>query len=327
MDALDFHFVGGLAEKNRMDFYEAARFQYAAARLSVKLDQFRRTGRFSSRVTSASKTDIDLFPYERGSFSLKISAEVENQSEYHVSVPLSTLWTYVLERVFQPTEASAAFDLIDDTALRSEFFQLVDKSTFETSAAINLLKSKISESHKLSPREDELLDRLVAEAERRAYLSSHREILSQISPEEDASLVTMASPLLQELAVPLRRSAKLVTISAIDNLGRRPVLTVDRKTVADLESIQIDKRVTTIDVNIVQYNKESGWGKFRNDYWDGIKSFSVPADRKGDLKYNLLHAMREDTVSVDAYFVRNLAGEPIRLIVVNINTIDELSRI
>jgi hypothetical protein len=58
MDQLLFHFQGGLADQNRMDFYEAARFQYAAARLSVKLDQFRRTGRFSKRVTESSRTNI-----------------------------------------------------------------------------------------------------------------------------------------------------------------------------------------------------------------------------------------------------------------------------
>lgn len=327
MDALQFHFQGGLADTNKMDFYESARFQYAAARLSVKLDQFRRTGKFSRRVTTTSRTNIDLYPFEKGSFNLKISAQAEADAEYHVSVPLTTLWTYIIERVFQPTETSSAFDLIDSDSLRAEFFQLVDRNTFETSAAIDLLRSQIETAAGLSPRETELLDRLISESERRAYLKSHRDILSQISPEEDAALVTMATPLLGEMAVPLRRSAKLVTISAIDDFGERPVLTANRRMVSDLESILIDKIVNTIDVNIVQYNKETGWGKFRNDYWDGISSFSVPADRKDELKYNLLHAMQENAVSVDAYFVRNLANEPIRLILVNINEINETDRL
>ncbi len=327
MDALQFHFQGGLSDNHRMDFYESARFQYAAARLSVKLDQFRRTGRFSRRVTTTSRTNIDLYAFERGSFNLKISAEAEADAEYHVAVPLTTLWTYVIERVFRPTETSAAFDLIDSDSLRSEFFQLVDRNTFESSAAIELLRSQINTAAGLSLREQELLDRLISESGRRSYLHSHTDILSHISPEEDAALVTMATPLLGEMAVPLRRSAKLVTIKAIDDFGERQVLTADRKMVSDLESLKIDKNVNTIDVNIVQYNKETGWGKFRNDYWDGISSFSVPADRKDELKYNLLHAMQENMVSVDAYFVRNLADEPIRLVLVNINEINELDRL
>lgn len=323
MDELRFHFQGGLADQNRMDFYEAARFQYAAARLSVKLDQFRRTGRFSKRVTTTSRTNIDLFPYERGSFNLKIAACEEGPNEFKIDVPLTTLWTYIIERVFQPTDTNAALDLIDDNALRSEFFDLVENNMFKSDAAIALLRSQLESDRGLVPSEAELLDRLLSETARRSYLQSHRELLSAITAEQDAALVTMATPLLSEIAVPLRRSAKRVTISTIDSWGERPVLTADHKTAAALEAIKIDKYVTSIDVDIVQYNKENGWGKFRNPNWEGIPSFSVPADRKDDLRFDLLNAMREDRVSVDAYIVRSLSNEPIRMILVDVSMIDD----
>jgi hypothetical protein len=45
-ETLTFHFEGALADSHRMNFYESARFQYAAARLMVKLAQFRQRGRF-----------------------------------------------------------------------------------------------------------------------------------------------------------------------------------------------------------------------------------------------------------------------------------------
>ncbi|SIO21711.1 hypothetical protein SAMN02745824_3395 [Parasphingorhabdus marina DSM 22363] len=324
MDALNFHFQGGLADSNRMDFYEAARFQYAAARLSVKLDQFRKTGRFSKRVTAASRTNIDLFPFEKGSFNLNVAASTSEDDEAKIDVPLTALWTYIIERVFQPIETSAALDLIDDNALRSEFFELVDHNIFDSNEAIEVLRSRFETDRGLEPSENELLDRLISEVERRSYLKSHRDLLAQITPDQDAALVTMATPLLSELAVPLRRSAKLVTISTIDGLGKRPILTANQETASALESIRIDKEVTSIDVNIVQYNKETGWGKFRNVYWEGIPSFSVPADRKDDLKFDLLSAMQEDKVSVDAYIVRSTSGEPLRLIVVDVSTIDEI---
>lgn len=322
MDQLQFYFRGGLAEQNRMDFYEAARFQYAAARLSVKLDQFRRTGRFSKRITSESRTNIDLFPFERGSFNLKIAAAEEYEKQPKIDVPLTALWTYIIERVFQPVETSAALDLIDDNSLRSEFYSLIDNNVFESTKAIDLLRSTIESKGQLATTEAELLDRLISEAERRAYLASHRDLLSMISPEQDAALVTMATPLLSEIAVPLRRSAKLVTISTIDRLGKRQILTADHQTASALESIKVDKHVSTIDVNIVQYNKETGWGKFRNDYWEGIPSFSVPADRKDDLRFDLLSAMQADRVSVDAYIVRSVSGDPIRLIMVDVRALD-----
>jgi hypothetical protein len=324
MDQLLFHFQGGLADQNRMDFYEAARFQYAAARLSVKLDQFRRTGRFSKRVTESSRTNIDLSPFQAGSFNLKVSSSEDFSGQFKIEVPLTALWTYIIERVFQPTDTNVALDLIDDNSLRSEFFDLVDNNIFSSGEAIALLRRQVDQARGLTPTENELLDRLVSEAERRAYLKSHRDLLAAITPEQDAALVTMATPLLSEIAVPLRRSAKRVTIATIDAMGERKVLTTNRRTAEALEQIKVDKHVTSIDVNIVQYNKETGWGKFRNPNWEGIPSFSVPADRKDDLRFDLLSAMKEDMVSADAYVVRSLSGEPIRMILVDVNLIDEI---
>jgi hypothetical protein len=305
-----------------MDFYETARFQYAVARLSVKLDQFRRTGRFSQRVTTSTRTNIDLFPFDPGSFNVRIEAEPVD-GEVHVDVPLTALWTYVIERVFRPTDTQAALDLIDDNALRSEFFDLVEKNTFEADRAISLLRERIEGGAVPSSSESELLERLISEVERRAYLRSHSDLLRQISPQEDAKLVTMATPLLSELAVPLRRSAKLVTISTIDGRGRRPILTTDRRTASELEFVKIDTKITSLDVNIVQYNKETGWGKFRNANWEGLPSFNVPADRKDELRFDLLEAMRDNEVNVDAYIVRNAANEPTRLILIDVFSIDE----
>jgi hypothetical protein len=243
--------------------------------------------------------------------------------EVHVDVPLTALWTYVIERVFRPTDTQAALDLIDDNALRSEFFDLVEKNTFEADRAISLLRERIEGGAVPSSSESELLERLISEVERRAYLRSHSDLLRQISPQEDAKLVTMATPLLSELAVPLRRSAKLVTISTIDGRGRRPILTTDRRTASELEFVKIDTKITSLDVNIVQYNKETGWGKFRNANWEGLPSFNVPADRKDELRFDLLEAMRDNEVNVDAYIVRNAANEPTRLILIDVWSIDE----
>lgn len=93
MSNLQFHFTGRIADRNMMDFYESARFQYAAARLSVKLDQFRRTGRFSKRITAESRTNIDLHAFSPGSFNLNISANDE-ESGFLGNLPLDVLWSF-----------------------------------------------------------------------------------------------------------------------------------------------------------------------------------------------------------------------------------------
>lgn len=323
-DEVQFRFLGQLADQHRMDFYEAARFQYAAARLSVKLDQFRRTGGFTKRVTSATKTDIDLLPSKPGSFEFSIVASAQDYGEFQVPVPLTALWAYILERVFTPVGASTALDMIDDVALRSEFFSLLDENEFQAANAISLLQQQINHAGALSSQESELLSKLIAETERRAYLASHRHLFELISPTQDADLITMATPLVAEISVPLRRSAKLAQLKLLNDNGESEILSVNRSDADSIDSIQIDRNITTIDINVVQYNKESGWGKFRNPYWQGIPSFNLPADRKARMKTDVVSAMREEKVSASGYIVRSAAGSPIRMMLVDVDLIDEI---
>ena len=71
-EALSFHFEGSLADEHRMNFYESARFQYAAARLIVKLAQFRQRGNFSQKITNNSNIAIELVAQTEGSFNINV---------------------------------------------------------------------------------------------------------------------------------------------------------------------------------------------------------------------------------------------------------------
>lgn len=117
----------------------------------------------------------------------------------------------------------------------------------------------------------------------------------------------------------MRRSANRVLVSTIDRFVDTQFLAENRKTTSSIETINIDNKITELEINIFQYNKESGWGKFRNDNWSGTPSFSVPADRKPRMKDVLIDGMHDEIVSVDSYFVRCKSGQPIRLIVTDIN--------
>lgn len=97
---LVFHFRGSLADEHRLNFYEAARFQYAAARLAVKLAQFRSTGRFSQKITNNSNKDILLTTSKDGSFDISILIPLlPVAQEIFVNVPVSHLMSYVFERM------------------------------------------------------------------------------------------------------------------------------------------------------------------------------------------------------------------------------------
>lgn len=194
MDQLIFKFDGSLAATNRMDFYEIARFQYAASRLAVKLDQFRRTGSFSKKITNTEKTDVTVRAFNAGSFNVIVESDRTPPSDLYINAPLTAFSIYLAERVFNQTDISIAIDMIDSVALKSDFTQLIEGELFRSDQAIELLQSRMSDFAGFGDGARLLIDRLNAEAARRAYLEAHRDLFESILPEDDAALVTMAAP-------------------------------------------------------------------------------------------------------------------------------------
>jgi hypothetical protein len=50
MDTIQFKFEGGMADNHELNFYEASRFQYAAARFIYTLEKFRQEGKIVARL-------------------------------------------------------------------------------------------------------------------------------------------------------------------------------------------------------------------------------------------------------------------------------------
>lgn len=83
----------------------------------------------------------------------------------------------------------------------------------------------------------------------------------------------------QELALPLRGSANSLSIS----LGQsdQKVCVFDRQSLENLGEVNIDKTPTYIEGIVRAYDKDTGWGKFRNEV-QFIKpiAFQVPMSIK-----------------------------------------------
>lgn len=321
-DLIRFKFEGKLADENRMDFYEVARFQYAAARLAVKLDHFRRKGTFPDRVTRQANMKIDLKPFAEGSFLIDIIAPIAAISApLLVELPLSSLWAYVVERIFKPADNEALLSALGTQERLLETFDRTIEGREDTMRrTLDLLQEEIAQNRELSVKNTELNERLLAETGRRSFLEGREEAFSQITGEQDAKLLRMAAPLLKELAIPLRRSAKTAKIFISDDESEPPIpiLAADRPMVESVELSVVDPNITTILIDIVKYDKETGWGQFRNPNWEGRAPFSVPSDRKDRLQRKLLGAMHEGENYVAAYFVRSPEGENQRLIVTDV---------
>ena len=145
--------------------------------------------------------------------------------------------------------------------------------------------------------------------------------IAKIDLARSQKLIAMAAPLISEMATALRRSADTLEVRTLRGGGSRSILYLDQQMAQEIETASVDNEITPILCDIVQFNKDNGWGKLRiidrNDT-PQMLSFSVPYDVLNVLKVPLISQMQRDKVYLQTYFVRDRAGEPKRLIAVGI---------
>ena len=325
-EKIDFAFDGQLSSEHLMDFYESGRFQYGAARLLVKLDQFRRTGKFAQKITYQNNTRMLLTAQKEGSFVIEtIAPFLPAVAETFLTTPISLLLSYVSERVFKSTDnidVRLAFEtrqkLIDLHG------KIIEAGQDITNNSLGILSTELAEGRKLTEQNTALYERLLAEQGRRAYLEGAMDQLGAITPEQESKLITMASPLLKDMGVALRSSANNLTISAGQDGKMKPLVFVNRNMASAIETEVIDKESTIILVKIVQYNRETGWGKLRLKGMQIAMSFNIPADKKPKIQPSLIKEMNEDQTYIECKFVRSSEGVRNRAILISIVDIEKL---
>lgn len=324
-EQIKFAFEGKLASQNEMDFYEFARFQYSASRLLVKLDNFRKTGSFPKKITYKNTPDIKILPSRPGSFILDVIAPalaVAGPLVYEL--PISYIFTYVVDRIFRSAgDDDIRAAIAHNDHLLDSFDQTIAGRDDTIVRTLDMLRQVMDRNAELHNNERLLYERLLADQGRKSVLRESAEELRKIAPDAEADLVTMAAPLLKEMNVPLRRSSNRLNISATANDNRFSILTANKEMADSVDTEIVDRQLSTIDIDVVQFNKESGWGKFENDNWEGRPSFSVPGELLDNLKQTVVNSMHEDMVEVDCYIVRSTAGLQQRIIVTDIRRIDE----
>ena len=322
-EKLTFHFEGALADAHMLNFYESARFQYAAARLLVKLAQFRREGRFVQKITNMSNFSIQLESQSKGSFNINVEIPEQSKTEEKfIDITISDLVAYVSERVVEK---------IDEVSLRNVAvgwrIKTPARGSTRASTGMSLeelddfVKQVISDKSLISDLPDdvkELIKRRVAETYREQRLSQNTLAVSRIDPARSQSLIKMSAPLLSEMATVLRKSAHTLEVRSASKDDQRSVLFLDRKMAGEIETAKVDKDITPILGNVTQFNKENGWGKLKIE--EGMKtlSFSIPSDILPVIKKILIESMNKDSVYVQTYFVRDRSNQVARLIVVGV---------
>lgn len=320
-EQVTFHFEGGLADAHRLNFYEAARFQYAASRLIVKLDKFRYTGSFPRKITDLSNRDIELKPHADGSFDIAILIPpLVVAYQTFVDVSISTMMSYVFDRLIgksSDTDVAKALNTIG--TVTENFGKISDNESQKMSQVLTMLSEERDRHDKTKDKLVESLESRLAEMTRERDLAQQESRLRRIDPAREQRLITMAAPLVTEMATALRRSAETLEINTDEGTGGdRRIVYLNKRMANEIELSSVDRDITPIMGNIIQYNKETGWGKLRMSISESPLSFTVPSDIKGKLQSQLLAAMGRDQVYLQIYVVRDKLKAPSRVVVAGI---------
>jgi hypothetical protein len=313
-EILTFHFEGSLADSHRMNFYESARFQYAAARLMVKLAQFRAGGKFVQKITNNSNFNIQLTSQSEGSFNINVEDPGQGASkDDFIKISLADLIAYVSERIVEKIDEAA---LTNAPATLGEGAPVAPTSVIDQLAAAAIAGQPINPG--LPVEIQDLVKRRVAETHRERRMVESESAISRIDFARSQKLIAMSAPLISEMATALRKSANTLEIRSSAHGQTSPVLFLDQKMAQEIETAVVDGAITPILGDIIQFNKDNGWGKIKIENGAKTVSFSIPYDILPTIRQKLIDNMKRDQVYLQTYFVRNPAGEVIRMIAVGI---------
>lgn len=325
-DNLTFHFEGALAEDHKMNFYEAARFQYAAARLMVKLAQFRVNGSFVKKITNTSNFNILLTSQTDGSFNINVNApEVPKGDKKFIDANLTDLLSYVSERLIEKADEDAVKASANaGSAIAGDSAKGAAQTAAEADAIVEHFIAHPNLLEELAPDAREIVEIRIAELARQHRLAAISAEIAKIDGPRQQKLLSMSAPLVSEMATALRRSANTLKVVSTNYSGdKESILYLNKRIAQSIETAKVDSEITPILCDITQYNKESGWGKVRIDNSNvvggqSLISFNIPSDVKSLIQVHLIEQMKKEKVYLQTYFVRDKGNEVIRLIVVGI---------
>lgn len=229
--------------------------------------------------------------------------------------------TYVFERIVgKSSDNDVAKTLNSVKEITDTFGKISETNTDQIQQILDYVEKNQDRMAAMSDKQAELYERLLAERERVVVLEKNTLELRKIDPIREQKLITMSAPLVSEMATTLRTSADSLQVIAHSNTGikRSNILYLNKKMAEDIENDVVDKQMTSVLGNIIQYNKENGWGKVRAEFPNSPISFNIPSDVKSILQSKILAAMGKEQIYMRTYIVRNKAKEPIRLIVVGL---------
>lgn len=332
MESIKFHFQGRLADNHELNFYEAARFQYATARFILALEKFRQEKKVIYRLNSKVDADIRIRASERGSFIQEIFvAALPAIESCAIQVPLEAMMSYAWSKLFpqKPADKEIAIKLAEIELARERertaqhrlttdqhqmFLNVIETQNASLQQSLAIIEQEVTSNRQpeISGRQisrQELIlirDRLKANLEREKTITQYSDEFSTIDTDSSNSLCGQLRKAVPDMTLPLRSSANQMNISGKD--ARSPIAALDFETGKSIGEDTLDQNLITMRGKIKSFDREQATGKFRyNDTLAPI-SFSVASERKTNLLPKVILGLQMKTILVSAQFVRDTFG-------------------
>jgi hypothetical protein len=318
-ESISFRFTGGDADDGRLNFYDASRFYYGAARFIYTLEYFRQTGTVLSKITTRVNAEYLITAPREGSWILDVLHDAGPVvAECAIKVPMEGLISFVMERLTPGTKSREMLAQLaqeqtaqarERTAQERERTKQIQALTKTNEQALKLVadlaNAKVASDEQTRQVLNELKREITASKERERVIEPYKREFDRIPGKAVDRLVDRTSTQVVEMGKPLIRSASELSITS----GRkRSVANLNRRSIEQLSGNVVDPIPTTLVGDLVRYDKENGWGKFRNPVFSKPVSFVVPSSRKSLLNLEVIEAMKEDKINVAFYYVRDRRG-------------------
>ncbi len=333
---LTFRFTGRMASEGQLNFYEAGRFYYAAARSVYLIEEYRLSRRVLGRLTKKINADIRIGSPEKGSFLVNVIVNAAPVlQDPLVQLSLETLYTHIVGRYFPAVSATSdAVKLAQEQTKQTEaLVRLSEQETKRLEMYKELSMTSINAVSEMAKRTSSLYEELVrlpsetdttdlklksVVDELKAALNREETVSSSVnelvSIEDQRKLESHLVNAIKDLALPLRTSAN--SLQVFTNNNDNALVHIDEFGIDRIQDDFPDDRHTMLRGRVKSLDRETGYGKIRvfDKNIQGALNFRIPGGIENKYWGEIVNSLNKGEISASFQIYRDRNGVPSRLI-------------
>lgn len=150
------------------------------------------------------------------------------------------------------------------------------------------------------------------EGQRVANFEPYAKELSKIDSSQYVELTSRIRPIVREMALPLRRSARTMSFGSTSKGDE--FVEIDRAEAEMIARREISDKLVTFECHIRSFDRDSGVGKLTAEEFSRSMNFTIPLTRRTALTDAVIEAMKLDKVTVSGYNVIDGSGATVSFI-------------